>query len=326
MSSRLSEDQVAALIAAAREGTATEQSGSVRRARPHRVREVDFSRPTKFTQEQVRRIERSHEAFCRAMALRFSTELRLESELEVIDIGQLTYSGAIEQLPQSVLFAVVKCRELETSIVLAIELQAAMNFVERMLGGTGETRIAERELTDIEVAIAKRLYDLMLQELSHTWNDLLGLTLELDRIEVLAVNLQVAPPTEPAIVLTIEVSALASTITLVIPYRSIEGAVHRLPASQADNSVATEHDEGVAEAVLDGLSKVEVELRVEIPARELPLADVLRIALGDVLLLGGPAAAGVQVSANDAPLHRARPGRRGSHRAIEIVERLEREA
>ncbi len=316
---------MAALVAAARDG-ATPDRAPTRKSRQHRVREVDFSRPTKFTQEQLRRIERSHESFCRAMAMRLSTDLRLESELEVIDTGQLTFAGAIERLPPNVLFAVVTCKQHETSIVLAIELQAAMNFVERMLGGSGDTLMAERELTDIEVAIARRLFDLMLQELSRTWEDLLGLSLELDRIEMLVANLRVAPPTEPAVVLTIEVSALASTMTLIVPYRSIEGSVHLLPTSQADTSVATERDDRVAEAVFDGLSRVEVELTVEIAPRELPLAEVLRIAPGDVVVLGGPAAAGVQVSANNAPLHRARPGRRGRLRAVEIVERLERDA
>jgi flagellar motor switch protein FliM len=326
MSDRLSEDQVAALVAAAREGRAPEVEPGRNRTRPHRVREVDFTRPTKFTQEQLRRIERAHEGFCRAMSLRLSTDLRLESELEVIDIGQLTFAGALERLPGKMLFAVAGTTQLQTQVLFAIELQAAMNFVERMLGGVGETHLAERELTEIEMAIARRLFDLVLTELSRTWDDLLGLTLELQRIETQAISLQVAPSTEPAVVITIEVSALAATMTIVVPYRSIEAVVGRLPSSTAEGSMASDRDERTTEAVIAGLSRVDVEFRVEVASRELPLSAVLAIAPGDIVLLGGPASAGVQVSANDAPLHRARPGRRGRKRAVEIVERLERVA
>ena len=44
--------------------------------RPRRVRDVDFSRPTKFTPDQQRRFERAHESFCRGSSTRLSTELR----------------------------------------------------------------------------------------------------------------------------------------------------------------------------------------------------------------------------------------------------------
>ena len=58
-----------------------------RRAR--RLRDIDFSRPTKFTQEQLRRIERAHEGFCRTAAMRLGGEARTEMELEVVDLGQV---------------------------------------------------------------------------------------------------------------------------------------------------------------------------------------------------------------------------------------------
>src|SRR3954463_8158591 len=77
-----------------------------RRAR--RLREIDFSRPTKFTQEQLRRIERAHEGFCRTAAMRLSSEARAEIELEVTDLTQLTWAVALTELPPSSIYGVVK--------------------------------------------------------------------------------------------------------------------------------------------------------------------------------------------------------------------------
>ena len=56
MSELLSNDQIAALVEAAREGKA--EASLKRQRRVRRVREIDFTKPTKFTQEQQRRFER----------------------------------------------------------------------------------------------------------------------------------------------------------------------------------------------------------------------------------------------------------------------------
>src|SRR5262245_43013813 len=77
-----------------------------RRAR--RLREIDFSRPTKFTQEQLRRIERAHEGFCRTVAMRLGGEARSELELEVVDLAQLTWTAALSELPPSSIYGIVK--------------------------------------------------------------------------------------------------------------------------------------------------------------------------------------------------------------------------
>src|SRR3954463_14523085 len=77
-----------------------------RRAR--RLREIDFSRPTKFTQEQLRPIERAHEGFCRTTAMRLGGETRTEMELEVVDLAQLTWMAALSELPASSIYGIVK--------------------------------------------------------------------------------------------------------------------------------------------------------------------------------------------------------------------------
>ena len=65
MSEVLSNEQVAELVAAAKDGVSPKVPQ--RRGRPRRVRDIDFSRPSKFTQDQVRRYQRAHDAFCRTV-------------------------------------------------------------------------------------------------------------------------------------------------------------------------------------------------------------------------------------------------------------------
>ena len=57
----LSPDAIAALVDAAREGRLPEEKPAPQRRR--RMRAVDFTRPTKFTAEQTRRLHRTLDAF-----------------------------------------------------------------------------------------------------------------------------------------------------------------------------------------------------------------------------------------------------------------------
>ena len=92
----LSADAIAALVDAAREGRLPEETPTPQRRR--RMRAVDFTRPTKFTSDQERRLKRSLEAFCRTASTRLSAELRVPLELEVINSSQLTWANAHGQV------------------------------------------------------------------------------------------------------------------------------------------------------------------------------------------------------------------------------------
>ncbi len=175
-----------------------------RRAR--RLREIDFSRPTKFTQEQLRRIERAHEGFCRTAAMRLGGEARTEMELEVVDLAQLTWTAALTELPAASIYGIVKLEPTGMHMLVSTELHAMRAIVDRMLGGV-ELREApaEQELTEIELAISRRVLDSIVEELSRTWEELIGVTLAVDWIDVQLQNLQLAPPSEPTIALTVQI-------------------------------------------------------------------------------------------------------------------------
>ena len=327
----LSNDQVAALVAAGRTPAADESPSDLpvveRRRRPRRVREIDFSRPTKFTTDQMRRIERSHESFCRAVAAQLGTELRAEIELEIINLSQLTLAGALGDVPHATLYGVVRLEEVGTPLLLGLEMNAVTAMIERLLGGAGTPMpfSPEREMTEIERALARRVFSKIVDELSTVWVELFQVGLTLERLETQLMNVQLATPSEPTVAITIEFrfGELSATASLVVPYRSIEDVVGRLPSAQADGALAQPEDAHEAAAIKATVSAVEVELRVEVGAVEIPLDRVLALRAGDVLPLGSPSSAGVTVFADGVATHRARPGRRGRRRAIEILERLE---
>jgi flagellar motor switch protein FliM len=326
MSDILSEDEIAALFEAAKDGQAPPEPETRKQRRPRRVREIDFSRPTKFTQDQQRRIERAHATFCRQISTQLSAELRTTFEFEVINIAQHSWAAALDEIPQPSVYAILQVAPLGTTMVLSIELAAIHRILTRMLGGSDPGRVPERQLTEIELTLARRVLGTVLQGLSATWHDLLGVELSLGALETTPQGVQLAPPSEPSLAITIEAvdSRASSTVSIVVPHRAIEQVLDRIPSGQqyGDASEA-DHDPRDAEALRTSVAAVEVEVRAEVAAVELTLEEVVALAPGDIVTLPSSAEAGVTLFADETPIQRCRPGRSGSRRAVQVVERLE---
>jgi flagellar motor switch protein FliM len=328
MNETLSTEQIAALVEAAKEGQLPDRENG-RGRRPRRVREVDFSRPTKFTQEQQRRIERSHESFCRSTATRLTAELRMSVELELLNMAQLTWASSLTEVPPASIFAVVEAQPLGTRMVVSAETGAIVWMMERLLGGGVElapARALHRDLTEIELTLTRRLFGTLLAQLSLTWEELVGIQLRVVEIETAVANVQAAPPSEPTLALTIEMRAdgTSSTLSVLVPYRSIEQAVDKLPTGHYSELLGeVTADEESTDAVRQALGGVEIELRAEVGGVELTIEQVLALKEGDVIGLGGSSAGGVLLCAGPVPVHRARPGRSGRRRAVSVVGRLE---
>jgi flagellar motor switch protein FliM len=285
------------------------------------MRPVDFSRPTKFTADQERRLKRAMEAFCRTAGTRLSAELRVPFELEMIDTSQLTWRDAHTQVPETSIAAIAEASPIGTKLLLSSELNLILGAIELLLGGSAAVAVPERRLTDIDWALARHFFDRILAQLSVIWQDMAGVELALDGLDMHMEAAQLVAVSEPTLSITMEarLDGGSSTIALLLPWTSVAPVVEGF-ASQED--AAANRGEDDARSVRRAVGRVDVTVRAEVAAREMPIEAVLALAPGDVLRLGKPADAGVTLYADKVPVHRAKPGRSGSRRATQVVERL----
>jgi flagellar motor switch protein FliM len=316
----LNNDQVAALVAAAQDGQLPDRP-EPRQRRSRRVRTVDFTRPTKFSKDQQRRLELAHDTFCQTASTRLSAELRVPMRLEVIDVGQLSYTNALAEVPEPSITAIVALQPHGTKLLLSVELPLILSIVERILGGPVGRRVAGRKLSDIDRALAAHVFEQLLDQLSVTWTDLAESTLELVDLELQPETLQVAPLSEPTLCLSMEarLDRESSTMTLLIPYRAVEPVADQLGVDGYDEQ---DDDPDAAGRMHHALGSVDVQLRAEVAAVPLAAEQVLGLQAGDVLRFGRRADTGVTVFADETPVYRAQPGRHGNRRAVQVVERL----
>lgn len=316
MSEILTPEQIAALVEAAKQGQLPEAGADqkvVRRS--HRMRTVDFSRPTKFSAEQQRRISRATETFCLTAGTRLSSELRWPIEFELLNTVQLTWSAAQAQLASNSLAALVEVEPIRTRMMLCAERSFVLSSVEALLGGSPERPPRERRLSEIDWSLTTRLFDTLVHQLSLVWQELAGVTLTAGEIGDHDSN-QVASVSEPTFTLLIEcrVAKQSFALAILIPWVAVAPIERKISGRESKG----ERDPRLAAPMQRAMSMVPVMLRAEVASVELDVRDILALQSGSVVEFATRAQDGITLYAENVELARAQPGSHGPRRAVQI--------
>ena len=313
-------ERIAALLQDGQPGSVAAADGTRRRQRW--LRTVDFSRPTKFTTDQERRLTRAIEAYCRTASSRLSGE-RVPIELEMLDCSQHTWSNAQAHVPPGSVAGLLDIAPLSTRLVLTAEHPLLLGAADALLGGSAERAPRERKLTEIDLLLIRRIFETLTDALSSVFTDHAGVSIALREVDPAGETTYLEQPSEPTLALTME-ARLARTSTvmaLLVPYAAVESILSRFTGR--DDLQDAARDPRTAGDVRAGVSRVDVTVRAEVADRVMPVSDVLALQPGDVVKLGSAAGSAVTLFAEDVPVHSARPGRSGKRRAVQIIEPLE---
>ncbi|MDP9400076.1 MAG: FliM/FliN family flagellar motor switch protein [Actinomycetota bacterium] len=323
----LNPDEIAALFDQAAEGRLPEEAAESKetRTRARWLRTIDWTRPTKFTPDQENRLRRAHESFCRTAMTRLAAEHRIDLGLEVIDVSQHTWEDALRLVPKESLCATLEAKPIGTRLLLGVELPLLRASLEKLLGAATKAHGRERKLTEIDLVLLRRVFEALADSLSQTWEGMAGVRFSCRRIGPKMEARQVVAFTEPtlAIVMEARLDGLSATIWLLLPHASVApvaaGYSKRIEDASAGGAAASA-------ALRTGIGGVDVVVRAEVGELHLTLDRVLALRAGDVVGLGVAADADVEVYADEVAVHRAKPGRTGHRRAVQVTGPAEEEA
>jgi len=309
----LEQDRIAALVEAAKEGSLPEAEAPSSR-RTGRVRTVDFSRPTKFGADHQRGLNRAIDTFCQTANTRLSSELRWPLELEPLGTAQLTWTATQGQIAPHSLLAVLEIEPLGSRIVLTVEQSFVIVCLECMLGGTPDRPSRSRRLTEIDWSLAHSLFDSIVTPLSLAWKELGGVTLKVIELDAHDAS-QIASVSEPTFSTQIEVkiNQQSYSLGLLVPWAAIEPIERRLSGHEEE-----EREAARSTPLHDPLGHVPVAVRAEVAHVQMAVRDILALGPGSTIHFEAAAEDGVELYADSVPLARARAGRQGPRRAVQL--------
>jgi flagellar motor switch protein FliM len=272
-------------------------AGRSRRGEP---RTYDFRRPTKLSREHVRVLQIAQEAFARQATTILTTFLRAGARLELVGIEQSSYDDYVVTLPNPVFISTFSLEPMAGKGMLAYPLDIAMAIVDHMLGGSGRADQPSRPMTAMETTITNHLLDRLLDEFAVSFGTITEIQPALLGHEYNPQLAQAAAGSDTVMVAsyTMSVGSREGEATLVLPFSSFAQALNNAASPQLSETALAKRKRAT-EALIARLNLVPVDVSVRFAPLTVSSADLLSLAVGDVLLLRHPPDAPLEVTTND---------------------------
>ena len=290
------------------------------------IKLYDFRHPDRFSKEQMRTIEIMHETFSRLVTNNLSTQLRTLVDIHIASVHQITYEEFTRTIPNPTLFSIIDMQPFNGSAILEIDPSVTFAIVERLFGGDG-TLLLDRELTEIEQAVAENIIDIMLGYLREAWHKIVNLRPHLVQIETNPQLAQVVPPNEMMlmIVFNCRIDNVEGMINIAIPHITIDPIVSKLSAYTWYASTGANRTSITTEEHLkSNMTNLDLEVKAVLGQLNLPVGQILNLKKGDVLALHDVKYKNpIKVLVGEEEKFKGIPGVIKSRRAVKIIEVLD---
>ncbi len=325
MTEVLSQDEIDQLLTAISSGDAeTEDTRQV--AERKNIRIWDFRRPDKFSKEQIRTVSFMHETFARLTTTSLATQLRSMVHVHVASVDQLTYEEFLRSIPSPTALAVINMDPLTGSAILEIDPAITFTIIDRLFGGPGEGAKINRELSEIERAVMESIIVRILGNMREAWSQVIDLRPRLGQIETNPQFVQIVPPTEMVVLVTLEtkVEEVEGMMNFCIPYLTIEPIISKLSATYWYSSVRRGATTENLNVLRERLSGIDVPLVAEVGSITLAMKDVMSLQPGNVIRLSNSRVGDPMVlKLGNRPKFDCRPGVVGKKIAVQVTRKIE---
>jgi len=253
------------------------------------TRSYDFRRPNKFSKEHLRTLEMVHQQFARLLSNFLSGYLRSSINIEIVSVSQMIYDEFVRSVPSPTVLTVFSADPLPGSALMETNTQFALPVVDLLFGGPGTALEQERELTDIEIAVLKKLYGKVFENMGAAWKEVFEINPQVQHVETNPRMQQLYSANEVVALVTCAVSVNEETrgmINICLPFMFLEPAISMLSIRQQfqvrKSQEASEKD---TQAVKHWLGESLVKLEVDLGITDITIEDFLQLQAGDTLLL-----------------------------------------
>ena len=233
-------------------------------------------------------------------------------EVSLDNIPSIRFGDYLNSIPLPAILAVFRAQQLDNYGLLTVDSNLIYSIVDVLLGGrrgTSAMRIEGRPYTTIERTLVQRMIEVILADAKQAFAPLTEVDFSLDRIETNPRFAAIARPANAAILvkLRIDMEDRGGRIELLLPYATLE-PIRKMLLQQFmgekfgrdniwESHLATElwSTKMEVSAVLDELQK--------------PLGEVMKLKVGDTLLLDTPPDGTVELRCGAIPLTHGRMGR-----------------
>jgi flagellar motor switch protein FliM len=227
MVNELDQEQIDAMVRAARSGGLAESGRDEPRIEPW-----DLRRAGQIGRAQLQAITHLHENFARSLTDALGTYLRVVFHAALVSAEHLTYREFTERIPKMTYLGACKLQPMGLAGALQLDLKVAFPIIDLLLGGEGKALAAPRDITDIEQQIVESVAQIICRELGSAWKAV-ELQVAFERRIELADAQRLMPPSEKVLSLSFEIALLETRggLNLAVPVALSRALLRKISVS-----------------------------------------------------------------------------------------------
>ena len=280
----------------------------------------DFKHPNRVSKDQMRTLESLHSNFAGHFGSALSGITRSVVDIDLLSVDQITYSEFIMSLVSPSSTYVFTVSPLEGAGILDFNPSVVFAFVDRMFGGSGKTLNTERELTGIEKSIMSKIVTRGFKELEKAWEHIVSLQIKMSAFESNPQFIQIVPPGETVIVISLQIKMQSSSgiMTICYPYLTLEDIVNKLSAQNWIDKNKKMMDEHDRKENISRIIPVKSNIKAIMGETNITIRELLELERGDVLRLDRHANQDIDILVGNRKKFRGKPGHFGKNVAVKI--------
>jgi flagellar motor switch protein FliM len=247
----------------------------------------DLTNQDRIIRGRMPTLEIINDRFARLFRTTLSAAVRKVVDVSTTSVDMIKFGEFMRALPVPTSLHIFKMDPLRGHAILVIESKLVFNLVETFFGGTGqgEMKIEGRDFTPIEHRLTKKVVLLILEDMQKAWGPVHPITTEYARTEINPQFASIVPPTDVVVVIKfeLEMDQTAGTITMCVPYSTIEPIRQKLYAGFQSDQLEVDHV--WMKRFQEQLREAEVGVRVILGTTMLRSRELLNLQVGDVIQL-----------------------------------------
>lgn len=317
MADVLSQDEINALIETYQATGTADHAGRTQDNR--QVRLYDFSRPNKFSKEHLRALNQIHVKHGTLFSIALASRMRVDVQVSVLALDQLTFKEYCASVPDSTLFAEVNLEPLAPIAIFEFNPPVVGMCVD-LLAGASSISLTNTKITEVDKAVMRQVIELSLKKYAEAWAPLIDLKPRIIAITTESATRQPLLPSEGVLVCGYEISIAknVSMMSICIPAWSVEPVAPSLSVNGPIKSKPQQNG-AVNKTILRNFENVKVECRAILGRTSMPMEDVMHLEVGDIIRLPNKKTDPAEFWVENVPTFCGLIGRSGRNLALKIT-------
>jgi len=242
-------------------------------------------------------------------------------EVSMESISSVRFGDYLNSIPLPAILSVIKAEEWDNFGLLTVDSNLIYSMIDVLLGGRrigGQIRVEGRPYTTIELALARRMIEVILEDTHKAFEPVTEVNFRLERLETNPRFAAISRPANAAILieLRIEMDDRGGKIEILLPYATIEPIREQLLQMYMGEKFG--RDPIWEGHLATEIFSADIEIDAILHEVDLPLSRILNLEPGETVMFDRAPSDPVKLRCGEVELTEAIMGHIGEHVSVRV--------